>query len=99
MGIETIDEPHEDDWLQEEYARKKLIRQLVQHRSKEIYERAKAAKTGDTCTCAGCGKGFTKKSYQQAFCSNKGRGNCKDTFWNRASDERMARAKQFSVYG
>lgn len=72
---------------------------ISRERTKALYEAAKAAKTGTTCTCPGCGRSFTKKSYQQAFCSNKGRGNCKDTFWNRASDERMERAKQFSVGG
>lgn len=61
-----------------------------------VYEASKAAKTGATCTCPACGKSFVKKSYQQAFCSNKGRANCKDTYWNRASESRMARAAHFS---
>lgn len=59
----------------------------------DLYTVAKAAKTGETCTCPGCAKPFVKKSYQQAFCSNKGRGNCKDTYWNRATPERTERAK------
>lgn len=61
-----------------------------------IYEAAKVAKVGQSCKCAGCLKDFTKKSYQQAFCSNKGRGNCKDSFWNRAKPERTERAKSFA---
>lgn len=61
-----------------------------------IYEVTKAAKTGTACRCPSCGKTFTKKSYQQAFCSNKGRNNCKDNFWNRASDDRSNRASFFA---
>jgi hypothetical protein len=60
------------------------------------YETAKAAKTGTVCTCPVCSKDFTKKSYQQAFCSNKGRNNCKDLFWNRASEQRLQRAKAYT---
>ena len=62
----------------------------------KIYEAAKAAKTGTVCRCPSCGKEFIKKSYQQAFCSNKGRGNCKDKFWNRANDDRSHRASFFA---
>ena len=32
--------------------------------------------------CKNCGKEFIKKSYQHKFCTNKGRGNCKDKFHN-----------------
>ena len=48
------------------------------------YQAAKAAPVGSLIKCAapGCGKKFIKKSYQQVFCSNKGRGNCKDRYWN-----------------
>ena len=59
------------------------------------YETAKAAKVGETVCCARCEKSFTKRQHQQAFCTNKGVGNCKDIFWNRASPERAARAKKF----
>jgi hypothetical protein len=61
-----------------------------------LYNTAKAAKTGTQCVCPSCQKQFTKKSYQQAFCSNKGRNNCKDVFWNRASPELSERAQNFS---
>lgn len=70
--------------------------ELSKVRRLAIYEAAKAAKVGTACKCAGCLKDFTKKSYQQAFCSNKGRGNCKDSFWNRAKPERSERAKAFA---
>ncbi len=62
----------------------------------ELYEKAKAAKVGESVCCAACKKSFTKKSYQQAFCSNKGKNNCKDIFWNRAKPERTERAKAFA---
>lgn len=47
-----------------------------------LYEVAKAAAIGTTLECPGCRRQFTKTSYQQAFCSNKGAGNCKDAYWN-----------------
>lgn len=56
------------------------------------YESNKKAKVGDTIVCPSCGKPFKKKSYQQAFCRNKGRNNCKDHYHNRASEKRLARA-------
>ena len=45
------------------------------------YKAAKAAPVGSLIKCAapGCGKKFVKKSYQQAFCSNKGRGTVTGT--------------------
>ncbi len=62
----------------------------------KLYETAKAARTGTQCICPSCAKPFTKKSYQQAFCSNKGRNNCKDSYWNRANDDRSMRAQFFA---
>lgn len=57
------------------------------------YKAAKAAKVGEMVTCpCGCKKRFVKRSYQQAFFRNKGRGNCKDTYWNRATPTRLERA-------
>lgn len=58
-----------------------------------LYDAARKAKKGETCICPSCEKRFVKKSYQQAFCSNKGQGNCKDYFWNRADEKRAARAQ------
>lgn len=49
------------------------------------YEIAKAKPYGATAHCATCGKQFTKKHKDQAFCSNArtaGKNNCKDRFWN-----------------
>jgi len=51
------------------------------------------AKVGTVIECPTCGRRFTKRSYQQVFCSNKGRDNCKDRFWNRADPDRLDRAR------
>lgn len=60
------------------------------------YELNKKAKVGETIVCPSCGRQFKKKSYQQAFCSNKGRNNCKDSYHNRANENRLARAIAFN---
>lgn len=51
------------------------------------YNKAKSAKVGQRVMCGGnCGKSFIKTSYQQAFCCNRGRGNCKDNYHNRTAN-------------
>lgn len=60
------------------------------------YETAKRARVGLIVRCPSCGHSFQKVSYQQAFCSNKGRGNCKDVYWNRANTARRERAMIFA---
>ena len=49
---------------------------------KAQYESNKAAKVGETIICPICGKAFTKKQWQQAFCC----GTCKDRYWNDKGD-------------
>lgn len=49
---------------------------------KAIYDKNKTVKVGRKILCPVCKKEMIKKSYQHAFCSNKGRGNCKDSYWN-----------------
>lgn len=63
------------------------------------YNIIKAAKTGTLCTCPGCGKAFTKKSYNTIFCSNKGPNNCKDRFWTAVRPERRERANYWGKRG
>ena len=41
------------------------------------YETNKSALVGDELVCPICGRKFTKKSYQQAFCCT----DCKDVYW------------------
>lgn len=60
--------------------------------AKARYALNKDIKVGNKICCASCGKKVTKKSYQSQFCSSKGRGNCKDYFWNRVDRKRLERA-------
>lgn len=62
---------------------------------REAYSKAKAAKTWEKIICPVCGKVVVKKSYQQAFCCNSGRMNCKDRYWNLTDEKRLERAKEF----
>ena len=71
----------EDMWADHEAEREER-RFLAENVSSKNYDAAKAAKVKTKVICAGCGNSFMKKSYQQAFCSSKGRGNCKDRYWN-----------------
>lgn len=63
--------------------------------AKLIYATTKAAKAGVLCDCPTCNKAFTKVSYQQAFCSNKGAGNCKDEYWNLVKPARQMYANRY----
>ena len=63
------------EYVDERYAALMRLRRLMRD--------ARAASVGDTIRCAQCKKWITKKSYQTAFCSNKGRGNCRDRYHNR----------------
>jgi len=58
---------------------------------KATHEANKAVKVGQKINCPVCRKGFKKRSYQHSFCSNRGRGNCKDEYWNNVHPERMER--------
>ena len=65
-------------------------------RMSEAYRVAKAARVGSSVECPVCSKPFKKRSYQHIFCSNKGRGNCKDTYWNAIDPARLERAIHFN---
>ena len=56
------------------------------------YKTTKAAKVGTMVACGCCNAKFIKRSYQQAFCSNRGANNCKDRYWNEMDPERKERA-------
>lgn len=64
--------------------------------ARKRYHRAKSAKTGEAVICPSCAKEFDKRSYQQAFCSNKGKRNCKDLYWNMTDSKRAERANRFA---
>ena len=83
-------EPTEEE-LEEREARNEERLQ----RMKRLYEAAKATKVGIIVCCPTCSKMFKKKSYQQAFCSNKGKQNCKDVYWNSVDEDRRLRASIF----
>lgn len=81
-----------DEWVQEQ----ELDRWLENHpfKIKEMaqrYQMNRLTKVGQAIRCACCGKTIPKVSYQKQFCSNKGVGNCKDTFWNMIDPKRWAR--------
>jgi ribosomal protein S27AE len=49
------------------------------------YKIAQENTTGSNHSCPSCGNSIVKTTYNKIFCSNgrtKGRGNCKDWFWN-----------------
>jgi hypothetical protein len=60
------------------------------------YDLAKKATVGETIECPACGKKFPKRSYQHAFCCNKGRNNCKDRYWNTVDETRADRARLYA---
>ena len=62
----------------------------------KLYNDGKRAEVKTTIRCAWCQKLIVKDSYQKVFCSNKGKGNCKDTYWNNVNDNRRDRAKRFN---
>jgi len=66
---------------------------------KRIYEANKEAEVGQEVTCPFCGKKFVKRYSRQAFCSSKGKGNCKDRYWNQANSKRRARASWYGNAG
>jgi hypothetical protein len=61
------------------------------------YKHAQTVRVGEKFACPSCSKMLTKKTYQHTFCRNKGRGNCKDFFWNRVSEARLTRAQDWAI--
>lgn len=60
------------------------------------YDDNKRSATGTTIRCAYCGSRILKNNYQTQFCSNKGKGNHKDLYWNNVNDKRRFRAQRYS---
>lgn len=57
------------------------------------YEIAARAKVGTALRCSNlCGRVFTKKVYQQRFCSTR----CKDRYWNTTDPIRRERASRYA---
>lgn len=59
------------------------------------YDVNKTVSVGCLIPCANCSKVITKNVHSTQFCSNKGRGNCKDTYWNNVSTKRRERSWDF----
>lgn len=53
---------------------------------------ARGVRVGKAFPCPSCSRWVVKRSYQHIFCSNRGRGNCKDYYWNRVDPDRLDRA-------
>jgi len=60
------------------------------------YADNKRAEVGTIIRCACCATKFIKKTKQSQFCSNKGKGNCKDTYWNNIDDSRRERSHRYA---
>ena len=61
---------------------------------KRLYEAAQQASVGSDIVCPVCKKKIIKTTYQKTFCSNgknKGRGNCKDAYWNTVDPKKRCR--------
>jgi hypothetical protein len=63
---------------------------------KSDYNKSKAAKVGDVCSCPSCGTTFVKESYQQAFCKSKSGTQCKDYYWNNVTPEKRNNTTRIS---
>ena len=57
----------------------------------ESYQDSKHKAVGEVIACPVCSKAIVKTTYHKAFCTNKGKHNCKDVFWNTITPERRAR--------
>lgn len=58
-----------------------LFKPSQRHQMTEAYNKNIVAKNGEKVTCPGCLTCFIKTN-KKVFCSNKGKGNCKDAYWN-----------------
>jgi hypothetical protein len=80
------------DGIEEAFEAAEVERDGMEEHMQELYRAAKAATVGSTVECPVCFKPFVKTTKGQAFCSHRGRGNCKDRFWNLTNEERRERA-------
>lgn len=65
------------------------------------YNHAKSTEVGKLISCPTCGNVHTKKTYNMIFCSNgktKGKGNCKDGYWNVVDEKKRNRKHSKSHY-
>lgn len=62
---------------------------------KKQYKENKNKKTGQKIKCPWCKQEIIKRNIYHQFCTNKGKGNCKDSFWNHVSEKRILRVQKF----
>lgn len=73
------------DWAEEHF--KQQENEEAFHSITKCRDSVKSAPIGTVVICPCCKKSFRKKATQQSFCSFKGKGNCKDKFWNMVRSE------------
>jgi hypothetical protein len=78
-----------EDWEEE---RPRRAAAETRQEMKSLYDKACKALVNSRITCPVCRRAFQKKHYQQKFCTSKGRGNCKDKYWNTINMNRSFRA-------
>ena len=88
---EIYDDERQDDF--DEFY-KQLGKTVSKYKARYLF--AKQAKVRDKIPCPVCGRVTVKTSYQMAFCSNAGRGNCKDKYWNTVDDQRRKRSYKYA---
>jgi len=81
-----------DDFTNEMYQRHYYAQ--LSHMQKR-YADNKRADIGTTIRCACCARRIIKDHRQKQFCSNKGKKNCKDTYWNNVNDNRRYRSHKY----
>lgn len=89
-GADHLTEMYDGDLFSEEDLLEGAAR--TREDMKSLYVKAKGIPAGHSARCPGCGKAFRKKVKQQAFCRSKGRGNCKDRYWNTVDQDRSIKA-------
>ena len=81
----------EAEALSEQYVDEEVYRDLQEIERERMHRRYNdnaQSPRGCTIRCACCGRRIKKANYQTQFCSNRGRGNCKDIFWNTVNPKR-----------
>ena len=63
---------------------------------KELYNKAKETKIGESCICPSCKTSFVKTNYQQVFCKTKPKTQCKDKYWNTIDENKRNNTTRIS---
>ncbi len=63
---------------------------------KDLYQKAKSAKVGETICCPSCKTNFEKTNYQQVFCKTQKGTICKDFYWNNVTPSKRNNTSRIS---